>query len=102
MVMRRKIVGNPGREGADYRHYTATGPGPGQAGNRKKLGFVLEDIEVITGEELSAALAQQYGYRWSTTLPASSSPPTCSASFRWMWRFPILFFPSRSRTAGLP
>jgi len=30
---------------------------------QKKLGFVLEDIEVITGEELSAALAQQYGYR---------------------------------------
>ena len=30
---------------------------------KKKVGFVLEDIEVITGEELADALAQQYGYR---------------------------------------
>lgn len=29
----------------------------------KKLGIVLEDIEVITGEELAEALASQYGYK---------------------------------------
>ncbi len=29
----------------------------------KKLGIVLEDIEVITGEELAEALACQYGYK---------------------------------------
>lgn len=30
---------------------------------QKKLGFVLEEIEVVTGEEVVTALAEQYGYK---------------------------------------
>jgi PleD family two-component response regulator len=30
---------------------------------KKRLGGILEEMELITGEELAAALAEQYGYR---------------------------------------
>lgn len=30
---------------------------------KKKLGFVLEEMEVVTGEEVASALADQFGYR---------------------------------------
>lgn len=40
----------------------------------KKLGIVLEDIEVITGEELAEALASQYGYKTVANFARYSFP----------------------------
>ena len=42
---------------------------------QQKLGFVLEDIEVITGEELARALAWQYGYQVVTDIARHRFPP---------------------------
>jgi len=42
---------------------------------RTKLGIVLEDIEVITGAELAAALANQHGCRTVANFARYSFPP---------------------------
>lgn len=41
----------------------------------RKLGFVLEDIEVITGDELATALAEQYGYKVVANFARFKFPP---------------------------
>lgn len=41
----------------------------------KKLGIVLEEIEVITGEELAEALAVQFGYKTVANFARYSFPP---------------------------
>lgn len=42
---------------------------------KKKIGFVLEEIEVITGQELAVALATQYGYRLVSDFARFNFPP---------------------------
>ena len=40
----------------------------------KKVGFVLEEMEVVTGEEVAAALADQFGYRIAPNLAGCRVP----------------------------
>jgi CheY-like chemotaxis protein len=42
---------------------------------KKKLGYVLEEIEVITGEEMAAALAIQFGYKVVSDFAKFKFPP---------------------------
>lgn len=42
---------------------------------KQKLGLVLEDIEVITDEELARALARQYGYQVVSDINRYEFPP---------------------------
>ena len=42
---------------------------------KQKLGLVLEDIEVITGEELARALAWQYGFQVVSDIARHKFPP---------------------------
>ncbi len=42
---------------------------------KKKVGVVLEEIEVVTGEELASALAVQYGHRVVSNFARYTFPP---------------------------
>jgi CheY-like chemotaxis protein len=42
---------------------------------QRRLGNVLEDLGLVTGEELAAALANQHGYKTATNLDHFTVPP---------------------------
>ena len=68
---------------------------------KKKVGFVLEDIEIITGEELAEGLAQQFGYRVVSDFARFKFPPDALRLLSVDVALPNLLFPLKVENGRL-